>query len=169
MLKAFKSQLGLLATENGADFAKQVRSRLGRKTSSRYVSEAMNLIMIMPDLIAEIRELSDSDQMPKRMKPLNGFLLAYLYHPIDFLPEEGDSIFGYLDDAYFVGQVYNKARLAQNMPTRETIGLKGLSELLSCARQVIPKESKQIDKLLEELEQGKRDLFDKLMKKQEAD
>ncbi len=169
MLRAFKNQLGLLAAESGVDFAKQVRRRVGAKRSSRHVSEAMNLIMIMPDLIAEIRELSDSDRMPKHLKALNGFLLAYLYHPIDFLPEKDAGLFGYLDDAYFVGQVYNRARLVQNLPVRETIGLKGLSALLSCARQVIPKESKQIDNLLEELEQGKRDLFEKVMKKQEAD
>lgn len=163
MLKALKSQLSLLAIENGAAFAERIRKRVGKKKANLYISKAMNLVMVMPDLIAKIRDLSEDERLPKKYKPLNGFLLTYLYHPIDFLKDHEAGLFGYLDDAYFVGKVYQ--RVHHFVPGKHGAQdlARQLPEAIEAVKQILPKESRQVDRLIEELEEGKRTLFDELM------
>jgi uncharacterized membrane protein YkvA (DUF1232 family) len=167
MLKALKSQLSLLAIENGADYVKHVKKRLGRgRKAELHVSRSLNLILTMPDMIARIRDLSDGRDVPKSLRPLNGFLLTYLYHPIDFLPDEGSGLFGYLDDAYFVGQVYGRIKRYLMEPKSAADLSRDLPEALELTREILPKETRLIDRLIEELVDGKRDLFDRLMKRE---
>ena len=54
----------------------------------------------MPDMIAQVKSWSNDFRIPSKEKKLHGFMLTYLYHPVDFLPESGKGLMGYLDDAY---------------------------------------------------------------------
>jgi len=164
MLRALKDQLSLLAIENGASFAKYVKSRLGRKKAQMHISKSLNLILLMPHLISRMRDFADDPKIPKELKRLDGFLLTYLYHPIDFLPDDGKGLFGYLDDAYFVGAVYQQFLQHQHelaVATDHTV--EETSDILEKVRQVLPKETRLIDRMIEELKEGKRDLFNQMM------
>ncbi len=165
MLRALKDQLSLLAIENGASFAKHVKNRLRRKKAEMHISKSLNLILLMPHLISRMRDFADDPRIPKGLKRLDGFLLTYLYHPIDFLPDDGKGLFGYLDDAYFVGAVYQQFLQHQHEPAaaRADHTVEEISDILEKVRQVLPKETRLIDRMIEELKEGKRDLFDQMM------
>ncbi|MCG3177129.1 MAG: hypothetical protein MOGMAGMI_02096 [Candidatus Omnitrophica bacterium] len=165
MLKALKNQLSLMAIEYGDDYAKRIRQRLGRRHKGLHISRTLNLVLMMPDLVARCSDLSGSERVPSPVRRLNGFLLTYLYHPIDFVPDDG-SLFGYLDDAYFVGRVFEKVR--EHVPGVHTAAeelYRDLPRSLEAARVVLPEESRQIDRMIAELEDGRQDLFHRLMNK----
>lgn len=165
MLKALKNQLSMMAIEYGDDYARRVRQRVGRRQKGSHISRTLNLVLMMPELVARCSDLSGSAQVPPQVRRLNGFLLTYLYHPIDFIPDDG-SLFGYLDDAYFVGRVFEKVR--EHVPGAHTAAeelYRDLPTALEAARLVLPAESRQIDRMISELEDGRQDLFQKLMNK----
>lgn len=165
MLKAMKSQLSLLAIENGESFAANIRKRVKTKKANVAISKSLNLIMIMPDLIAHVRDASEDRRLSPEVRNLNQFLLTYFYHPMDFLPDNEGGLFGYLDDAYFVGRVYQKVRTMSGKVTplsAKELTL-DLAVGLESVKSVIPKEARKIDSLIEELMRGKRDLFEKLL------
>ena len=165
MLKAMKSQLSLLAIENGEDFATHVRKRVKTKEANLAISKSLNLIMIMPDLIAQVRDASEDRTLSPEVRSLNQFLLVYFYHPVDFLPDDAGGLFGYLDDDYFVGRVYQKIRSItskQASVTAKELTL-DLEDNLEVVRTVIAKEARRIDSLIEELIRGKRGQFEQLL------
>lgn len=166
MLRALKSHLSLLAIENGASFAKLIKKRLGRKKANIHISKSLNLILLMPHLLSRMRDFADDSKIPKELKRLDGFLLTYLYHPIDFLPDEGQGLFGYLDDAYFVGSVYQQFLQHQYQPATRLKAdhqVEEIADTLEKVRQVLPKETKQIDRMLEELKDGRKELFNQMV------
>lgn len=166
MLNALKSQLSMMALEDGAIFARQVRKRIGSKKAKTHVSNCLNLVLMMPDLVARCRDLSESKAVPGWLREFNGFLLTYLYHPIDFLPEDGLGLFGYLDDAYFVGRVFQmiRERVPGISSSAEDL-YRDLPMMLDSARTVLAPESAQVDRLISEIGAGRRDLFNQLMNK----
>jgi len=160
-----KSQLSLLAIENGESFATHVRKRVKTKQANVAISKSLNLIMIMPDLIAEVRDASEDRTLSPEVRSLNQFLLVYFYHPMDFLPDDAGGLFGYLDDAYFVGRVYQRIRAItgkQVSASAKELAI-DLTVLLEVVKSVIPKESRKIDGLIEELIRGKRVMFEELL------
>ena len=164
MLVALKEHLVLLAVEEGKDFSRQVGARLATKHLKKTdVSRCINLILLMPDLIRTVRLWSVDSRLPKEVKRLNGFLLTYLYYPADFLPEHEHGLFGYIDDAYLIGRVYHMAR---QFKTDGPIGAAELSGTLDLIRRIIPKESRIIDRMIDEIKEGRSDLFEYMMSKQ---
>lgn len=165
MLKAMKSQLSLLAIENGEIFATHIRKRVKAGKVQVAASKSLNLIMIMPDLIAQIRDASEDRRLSPEIRRLNQFLLVYFYHPVDFIPDDVGGLFGYLDDAYFVGRVYQKVRAISGKKaslSAEDLAM-DLTAALDVVKSVIPKEARKIDVLIEELMRGKRESLEKLL------
>lgn len=168
MLKAVKDQLTLMAIEQGDGFAREVRKRYGSANSQWAVGKSLNLILIMPELIGRIRDLSDDRSLSPDLKRLNQYVLIYLYHPYDFIPEETSALFGYLDDAYLVGSVYSRLKRSSTASPRSATAedlTRDLEASLEAVRLVIPKEARRIDQLIEELARGKQDFFEKMMKR----
>lgn len=171
MLIAFKEQLKLLA-KNQKEFGENIESRVGHEKAERYVEPLKNLVVVMPEMIAQVQAWSNDVRIPSNEKKLHGFMLTYLYHPLDFLPESGKGLFGYLDDAYFVGSVYSRTMRMMDYDKRRTLPnlapiTKSIEEWLGLAREVISAEAKKIDDLLDELAQGRFDAFDRLMAQNE--
>jgi len=102
------------------------------------------------DLIAQIRAWAGDPRIPRHEKQLQGFLLTYLYHPTDFLPESNWGLFGYLDDAYLVGRIYlDTLRIMSDSPASlPNVAAFGpaVPRWLESARQVIPAEAAKIGK-----------------------
>lgn len=169
MLQALKSQLRALAADPQDSFASHIRKRIGAAEAVHYTKPLRSLILVMPELIAQIRTWMEMPAIPPRLKRLHGFLLSYLYHPADFLPES-DGLFGYLDDAYLVGRVY--ARTMQQLDHRTRCSLPNLGDLsgqvgpwLDLARRLLPDETQRIDHLLEEIVAGRSEAFHRMMNK----
>ncbi len=165
MLNTLKNRLCQLAIENEAGFAEEVKKRMGRKRIGTHVGDSLNLILLMPHLITRIRDFSDDAVTPAELKHLNGFLLTYLYQPVDFLPDDSHALIGYLDDAYFVGVVYQHLLNYQNQEDIRRGGhpVENISDSLEKVRQVLPRETKLIDQMVEELKGEKYDLFNRMM------
>ena len=170
MLQALKSQLKALAADPHDPFTTKVRRRVGARNGVAYVGPLRNFVLIMPELIAQIRAWLDVPGMPPQLKHVHGFLLTYLYEPADFLPEAGAGLFGYLDDAYLVGTVYVRTLSQIDHRHRRALpNLDGFAEQLprwlDLARQLLPVETKKIDELLDEIVAGRTTGFNKLMAK----
>lgn len=172
MLIAFKQQLKELAKNDG-ELLEHVRSRVGHEKAGHYVEPLKNLVLVMPEMIAQVQSWSNDNRIPSKEKKLHGFMLTYLYHPVDFLPESGKGLFGYLDDAYLVGSIFSRTMRMMDFETRRTLPnlapiATSVEEWLKLAREVILPEAKKIDELLEELVNGRLDVFDRLMAQHET-
>lgn len=171
MLNAFKQQLKQLA-ETPEELHFEIESRVGKEKALQYIESLKNLILVMPDMVAQVRSWSNDSRIPSMEKKLHGFMLTYLYHPVDFLPESGKGLFGYLDDAYIVGSIYSRTMRCMDYDKRSTLPnleplTKSIHEWLAAVREVIPSECQKIDQLLQELVEGKLNTFDQLMAQQE--
>ena len=169
MLQALKSQLRALAADPHDSFTAHIRKRVGTVEAVHYTKPLRSLILVMPELIAQIRAWMEEPAIVPQLKRLHGFLLSYLYHPTDFLPES-DGLFGYLDDAYLVGRVY--ARTMQQLDHRTRRTLPNLADLsgqvaswLDLARRLLPTETQRIDHLLDEIVGGRPEAFHRMMNK----
>ena len=171
MLNAFKQQLKQLA-KNHEEFLEHVELRVGQEKAGEYMEPLKNLVVVMPEMIAQIQSWSNDAQVPSNEKKLHGFMLTYLYHPVDFLPESGKGLFGYLDDAYLVGSIFSHTMRLIDFDTRRTLPnlapiASSVEGWLNIAKEVIAPEAKKIDKLLEELVNGRMDAFERLMAQSE--
>ena len=170
MLQALKSQLKTLAEDPHDPFAANIRKRVGTVEAVHYTKPLRSLILVMPELIAQIRAWLEEPALPPRLKRLHGFLLSNLYHPTDFLPEDSVGLFGYLDDAYFVGRVYARTMQHLDHRTRRTLpnlaDLSGqLAQWLELARQLLPAETQRIEQMLDGILEGKHEAFQQIMVK----
>jgi uncharacterized membrane protein YkvA (DUF1232 family) len=158
VLNALKNQLVLLAGQEQERFVAEIERRCHPPSAANTAAALRELIVAMPDLIAQLRAWAGDPRIPRDQKQLQGFLLTYLYHPKDLLPEADWGLFGYLDDAYLVGRIYlDTLRTMRDspasLPSVEAFGA-AVPAWLEFARQVIPVESAKIDLLLNELRAG---------------
>lgn len=162
MLKAFKAQLRQLSYQNSEELVRDVRSRLGSAYQEKHLESVKSLVLVMPDLIQQIQIWANDSRVPKEDKKLHGYLLTYLFHPVDFLPDSQGHVFGYTDDAYLVGSVF--VRTAQHIGSAgDKNHLQGLAkdvyQWMDVVREVIPAESQKIDRLLGDLIEGRESQF----------
>ena len=172
MLKALKNQLVQLSEINGDGFASKIRFRVSMEEGDAAVASLRNLILMMPELISQIRSWMNDPRVPERDKKLHGFMLTYLYHPIDFLPDSDHGLYGYLDDAYFVGCIYINSMQhmdfgsRRSQPNTEPLET-AVPKWLDMTRKVLPHETKKIDEMISELLQGHLDAFSRLMSQED--
>ncbi len=168
MLRAFKEQLKYLAQTNNEELLSEIENRSNSKPNPEVVNAVRSLILVMPDLIGQIQIWAEDDRIPSNEKKLHGFVLTYLYHPMDFIPDSHSQFFSYVDDAYLVGQVFLRAPQHFNFDLKNK-GLENLAKDVSSwtdiVREIIPKETKKIDRMLQGLIQGRFEKFDDLMAK----
>jgi len=103
--------------------------------------------------------------MTPPLKRLNGFVLTYIYHPGDFMPDDSNGLFGYLDDAYFVGRAAEEIIKHLGKKARPTFPIfqdiePQLSKWIKLTKRVIPVEARNVDKMLEELVSGRQEAFE---------
>jgi len=164
MLKALKIQLIEMAKDSSGSFAMEIEKRIGTVNSPQYISELRNFILVVPDMIAQIRAWSDDPIMPSELRNIHGFLLTYLFHPDDFLNCETHGLLGYLDDTYFVGIVYEATKNESDYTSRHYLpNHEDLSGQIHCwlekAREIMPEETTKIDQMMDDLRQGNMGSF----------
>lgn len=162
----FKVHLTLLSQRSQDDFEQELRARVPRYPARPLARRLKNFVMVMPDMIRQIRAWINDPASPPALKSLHGFMLTYLYHPLDFVPESNRGLFGYVDDAYLIGQLYLEAATRLDrlnyLPNTESLS-RQIPFWLRWTRLAIPKESAQVDALLSELRRQKADSFYRMM------
>jgi uncharacterized membrane protein YkvA (DUF1232 family) len=164
MLAAIKEQLKTLASDPSDRFHFKVRERVGKKATQILEAKLKHFILLMPALISRIHQHWNHRKSKSGIKKLGGFLLAYLYHPRDFLSESEQGLFGYLDDAYLVAIVYEAVleELSQSgngfASTDEKLR-EEVKNLQRAAAIVIPKEAEKIKKMVGEVLCGKHETY----------
>ena len=101
----------------------------------------------------------DRSKTESRVKRLGSCLMTYLYHPEDFLSEEEFGLFGYLDDAYFVALIYEQAMAdildkGESLPQVDSDLIKQIKFTKRYAKAIIPRETKEIEAMVEEILAG---------------
>lgn len=167
MLKAFKNQLKLMAMDPADSFAELLRRRVGAQEAALCEQPLRNMILVMPDMLVQIRVWMVEPGMSDELRRLQGFVLTYLYHPKDFLPEDHNGLFGYLDDAFLASLAFQRT-----LTERRGLGYDSsmereiaeqLPDWLKHVREVIPQEAEQIERMLDELLTGKTRLYEDIM------
>ncbi|MGC9366274.1 MAG: hypothetical protein ACP5FK_04450 [bacterium] len=167
MLNALKNQLAELAKDEEL-FKQKVKQHAPKAYSEKVVNHLHNLILTMPELISLISTWVHDTDMPNPVKKLNGYLLTYLYNPYDFIPDQNNGLFGYLDDAYFVGRIFIKTINFTDYSKRHSFEkldslAKDVPVWMASAKKVLPKISKNIDQAIDSLVEGNTEKFDKLI------
>lgn len=168
MLRAFKSQLELMAMDPADSFTEHIRRRVGSRKAARLHEQPLrNMILVMPEMLTQIGAWMAEPGMSAELRRLQGFVLTYLYHPKDFLPEDHNGLFGYMDDAFLVSLAFRRT-----LTERRGLGYDSsmerelaeqLPDWLKHAREVIPREAEQVENMLDELLLGKTRLFEEVM------
>lgn len=168
MPETLKQQLIQLVLKDKGAFAQEIRARFPRRGSRVAAAQLRNFILVMPEMIAQIRAWVNNPSMSSPLKRLHGFVLSYLYIPVDFLPDDQDHLFGYLDDAYLVGRVFGEiaAELGPvahpSLPSARDL-VQQLPKWLRLAKRVIPEEAAKVDRLVKESTEGRREFFEAVM------
>lgn len=167
MLRAFKNQLKLMAMDPADSFAELIRRRVGAQEATRYEQPLRNMILVMPDMLMQIRAWMAEPGMSDELRRLQGFVLTYLYHPKDFLPEDHNGLFGYLDDAFLASLTFQRTLTERRGLGYDSSLERGLAEQLPAwlkhVREVIPREAEQVERMLDELLIGKTLLYEDVM------
>ena len=159
MLKALNERLNRLAHDPNDDFHVQIRGRIGKKATRLFEQRLKNLICLMPQVLARGLGYCKRKEVPGDIKKSIGFALTYLYHPNDFLPEDHERLFGYLDDAYCIALIHEKvlktlrkARVPVSAADQDF--LKQFALTKRSVKAVIPEEGKAIVEMVNGLFRG---------------
>ena len=164
MLKALDERLKRLSKDPNDDFHDQVRCRIGKKATRLFEQRLKNMICLMPQLLSKSLAYCNRKEVPANLKRSIGFSLTCLYHPGDFLPEDSEKLFGYLDDAYCIALVYERIlRTLQKARVKLSVFdqsfLKQFPLMRRNVNAVIPKEGKAISEMIDGVFRGNYDSF----------
>lgn len=156
MLQQLQSRLNALAGNPADPFTGSIRALVGPRDAVLYERPMRELILAMPAMTAQIRNWITGARFQSGIVRLHGFAMAYLYSPEDLLPETSMGLFGYLDDAYLVARVYHRTLLEADCfasgPLPAGAPQPGnVHDWLRLARQLLPRETAALDKMLDEV------------------
>jgi uncharacterized membrane protein YkvA (DUF1232 family) len=162
MLKAFKAQLVSLAECSDQSLEKRFLKAACYPEATAHAKDLKNFILSLPELLQQTRIWFESDATPRKFKAVYGYLLTYVYHSLDFLPEEDFGFWGYLDDAYLAGLVYYQTiQYHVDSPKRFDAGFtEQVEQWLTKTRKVIPNHTAKLDALYERMMAGDIQAFD---------
>lgn len=167
MLRAMKEQLKTLAEQDQQNFHVHLRGRVGKKATTILEGKLTEIIVLMPDLVSRIYLYWNQSDNSSEVKQIGGYLLTYLYTPEDLLSTSEWGLFGYLDDAYFVAKVYTQVIDEVRAAGGKVAGidLKYYDQakyLKKYVRGVIPKESKKLDEMVQQLKLGDNKMYQEI-------
>lgn len=156
MLQQMQSRLNALAGDPSDPFTGSIRALVGPREAVLYEKPMRELILAMPAMTRQIRAWITGANFQSGIARLHGFAISYLYSPEDLLPETSLGLFGYLDDAYLVARVYHRTLLEADCfasgPLPAGAPQPGNAhDWIRLARQLLPKETAALDKMLDEV------------------
>lgn len=165
MFVIIENHLKRIAAGKANLFHFQLRRRIGKRATAILETRLRNLILLMPRLLSRAYTHCSRGEVPSEMKKLTGFTLTYLYHPMDILPDGEDTLFGYLDDAYFVALAYEEIlrEISKDGEGRldrfDRDFLRNIPLLKRSVSLVIPDEARKISEVVHGLLNGRPEAF----------
>lgn len=159
MLNAFKQHLKTLAVDPTDDFGARVRALSDARRAPHDAGVLRRMVLSLPLMAGRVSRWSDDPVMPPSLRRQQKFAQAYLYSPVDFLPEESLGFFGYVDDAYLLASVYESTRreLDEFGVVRgdddEALRRDGL-EGMAVVRRLMPQVAREVDETLRSVQTG---------------
>jgi len=167
-VKNLKQDLLKLADTTTNEFTKEIARRMSVGKRSKKIQQLKDFVLVLPEMVEQIRSWLDRSKDNPALRNLHGFMMTYIYHPDDFVPEKDQGLFGYLDDAYLVGNIYYRAML--NVGAGKKLYLPGTESLakrirpwLRLTRRVLPTETDRIDSMLDDIGRTDLDSFHEMM------
>lgn len=156
MLQAFKTQLLIMARDPHDPFLATVRKIVGPREAVHFAAPLRKMVLALPDMIEGIRSGIEHANLDPSVRRLQNFALTYLYSPTDYLPEKSFGLFGYLDDAYLIGNVYERtlneiAARGIKLKSSGKVKIEEVRQWIEMARHLLPNEMISIDQLLQNI------------------
>lgn len=158
MTLEFQTSLKKLLIDPKDSFHRQVRERIGKKATESFEGRLKEFVLRMPIVISRIEQIAQTEKPGSTARRLADQMLTYLKDPADFLPEQTEGLFGYVDDVYFASVVYLSIlgnlspshRTAEDRKNKEWI-----ASGLALVRYVIPREAEKIDRVVSGIVEAK--------------
>lgn len=163
-MNAVRHQVETLARDPKEFFERRLRDALGDE-SEEISDELLAFVLLTPRMVEQIRRWNDFEGIRSEVNRLHGFLLGYLFHDRDLVPEDRLGLFGYLDDAYFAGRVYQLtwhealACSPEHARHEDPDLARQLPDWLEHVRRVLPRATSRIDTAIDDLISGRDDSF----------
>lgn len=161
MLKSYKDHLKKLSDETFDDFSRRIHLRLQFHLKDHeidlYAQSIRNLIVSIPELADQIHTWSKEGARTPAEKKFIESLAAYLYHPLDLVPYRTNGLFGYMEDAYLSGRVFQHITQSLSDAIRNALSIShptlvtDVPRWLGMAEKVIPAQARRIDNMLNDL------------------
>lgn len=159
-IKRLKSDIQDQFTREQHLFESFLHDRLGMRAPAAERS-LRGLVLIMPDLLTRMVGWANGPGAGPMLRRLQGFLLTYVAQPSDLLSWETQGPAGLIDDAYLTGRAYLVALAERRGEGRATAGDEALAQSLpgrlETARQALPQETAELDRVVEDLLEGRRE------------
>ncbi|HBC46145.1 MAG TPA: hypothetical protein DCZ43_03795 [candidate division Zixibacteria bacterium] len=164
MLNALDNQLRLLAQDYYPKFRENIKERAGGHVNEEQLGALKEFIFLMPITLKQLSIYWNRKDTPAEAKRVSGFIITYIYHPRDLLPEGKNNLFGYLDDAYLVVQAYLKIhdhflKDWRQLPPEDLELTSRARKLIVAPQMLIPEVAGKIDKMIETLINGDQSEF----------
>ena len=155
MLGALKNQLRMMAVDSKDSFTSVIRGLVGPREAMHYERPVRQMILAMPEMIAQISTWSHDPRHFHSMKRLHGFVLITLYN---FKPDHKKGLVGYVEDAYLVASAYHRTLNERDRPrlrlrVDNAVPSKSVAEWIETTKQLFPDETRKLDQILDELGQ----------------
>lgn len=168
MLKALANHLRHLADTADDHFRKSVAERMKGKITEEQIGALKEFIFLLPPTLRQLSSYWNDKNTPHKAKRLSGLIISYIYQPDDFLPESGNGLLAYLDDAYVAVSSFLRIqelylRDWQDKSEEEIDLEKRARELVVAPRIVIPDEVARIDSMIDSFMAGKIGSFEEFV------
>lgn len=172
MLKALANHLRQLAETSDKRFRDAVVKRMNGKSTEDQIRAMKEFIFLLPMTLKQLSSYWNDKNTPTKAKKLSGLIISYIYQPDDFLPENDNGLFGYVDDAYVAVSSFLRIQDLYlrdwHEKTTEEIDLeKRARTLIVAPRIVIPNEVARIDRMIDSFMEGKIESFEEFLEAKE--
>lgn len=164
MLKALAYHLRQLADTADDRFREAVVGRLDGKATEEQIRALKEFIFLLPVTLKQLSSYWNDKHTPAKAKKLSGLIISYIYQPDDFLPENNNGLFAYVDDAYVAVSAFLRVqdlyiRNWQDKSSEEIDLEKRAHKLIIAPKIVIPNEVARIDSMIDSFMEGKIESF----------
>ncbi len=160
MINRLANQLKNLAENNDAVFREAIKKRLNGITTDEQIGAVKEFIFLLPPTLKVLTGYWSDKATPHEIKNLSGLIIDYILQPNDFISEDGNGLFGYMDDAYLVVSAFIRIqdlylRDWQNKSPEEIDLTQRARRLMATPKIIIPDESSRIDEIIDMCINGK--------------
>lgn len=168
MLKALANQLRHLADTTDDIFRASIARRLQGKPTEEQVGALKEFIFLLPSALKQLSGYWNDPNTPHKAKRLSGLIISYIYQPDDFIPQNGNGLFAYLDDAYVAVSAFLRVhdlylRNWQDKSPEEIDLEKRAKELIVAPKIVIPDVVAKIDSMIDKFMSGEIGSFEEYL------